>query len=49
MKRAEIAPDRLTCLPVHDWQKRWFLLASGDFASGAFNFMTVASAGLGSM
>ena len=49
MKRADIAPDRLTCLPVHDWQKRWFLLASGDFASGAFNFMTVAWGSLGYM
>ena len=41
MKRAEINPGRLAFLPVRDWQERWFLLASGDFASGAYNFMTV--------
>jgi flavin reductase (DIM6/NTAB) family NADH-FMN oxidoreductase RutF len=49
VKRAEINPGRLAFLPVRDWQERWFLLASGDFASGAYNFMTVAWGGLGCM
>ena len=49
MKRAEIDLAHLAFLPVRDWQKRWFLLASGDFASGVYNFMTVAWGGLGCM
>ena len=49
MTRTEIDLDRLSCLPVHAWKERWFLLASGDFASGTYNFMTVAWGGLGCM
>jgi len=47
--RIQIEPSRLASLPVRDWRERWFLLASGDFASGAYNFMTVAWGGLGCM
>jgi len=34
---------------VRSWQERLFLLVSGDFVAGTFNFMTVAWGGLGFM
>jgi flavin reductase (DIM6/NTAB) family NADH-FMN oxidoreductase RutF len=49
VKRTEIDPGSLAFLPVRDWRERWFLLASGDFAAGKYNFMTVAWGGLGCM
>ncbi len=49
MKRTDIDPARLALRPVHSWQERTFLLASGDFAAGTYNFMTVAWGGLGFM
>jgi flavin reductase (DIM6/NTAB) family NADH-FMN oxidoreductase RutF len=49
VERTEIDPGRLACLPVHAWRERCFLLASGDFAAGVFNFMTVGWGGLGYM
>jgi flavin reductase (DIM6/NTAB) family NADH-FMN oxidoreductase RutF len=45
----EIDPSDLALRPVHSWESTWFLLASGDLAAGAFNFMTVAWGGLGCM
>jgi flavin reductase (DIM6/NTAB) family NADH-FMN oxidoreductase RutF len=49
VKRIEIEPGRLALLPIHCWQEAWFLLASGDFAAGRYNFMTAAWGGLGCM
>jgi flavin reductase (DIM6/NTAB) family NADH-FMN oxidoreductase RutF len=47
VERTEIDLGRLACLPVYTWQERLFLLASGDFSSGAYNFMTVGWGSLG--
>lgn len=47
MLRTDIPPDRLVMLTFHVWDRRWFLLAAGDFASRDFNFMTVSWGSLG--
>jgi len=44
-----IAPDRLTVRPHHLFNNQWLLLAAGDFATGAWNAMTVAWGSLGTM
>ena len=49
MERNEIDLARLRCLSVSAWKERSFLLASGDFAGGTYNVMTVGWGGLGHM
>jgi flavin reductase (DIM6/NTAB) family NADH-FMN oxidoreductase RutF len=49
MLRTEIPLESLSLLPIHVWNRRWFLLAAGDFDAGDFNFMTVSWGGLGVM
>lgn len=49
MKRTAIDPERLRLPVVSAWKERQFLLAAGDFASGAYNLMTVGWGGLGRM
>ncbi len=47
--RTDIPLETLSLLPVHVWNRRWFLLAAGDFAAADFNVMTVSWGGLGVM
>ena len=49
MRRTAIELDRLRLTVVSAWKERQFLLAAGDFASGAYNLMTVGWGGLGRM
>jgi flavin reductase (DIM6/NTAB) family NADH-FMN oxidoreductase RutF len=49
VERNEIELERLACRCVSAWKDRNFLLACGDFASGAYNVMTVGWGGLGYM
>jgi flavin reductase (DIM6/NTAB) family NADH-FMN oxidoreductase RutF len=49
MKRSPIPIARLQLHPFAIWEKRWFLLTSGDFTKGTFNTMTVAWGSLGTM
>jgi flavin reductase (DIM6/NTAB) family NADH-FMN oxidoreductase RutF len=47
--RTEIQPEKLTALPIDLWNRTWFLLSAGDFASGDHNCMTVSWGGLGTL
>ena len=58
MLRTDIPLERLSLLPFHVWNERWFLLAAGEFgqpdsradpAARRYNFMTVSWGGLGVM
>jgi len=49
MKKKEIPFENLILKPFHSWDEQWFLLTSGDFASGEFNTMTVGWGGIGVM
>jgi flavin reductase (DIM6/NTAB) family NADH-FMN oxidoreductase RutF len=44
-----IQPFDFTAKSFELWEKTWFLLTAGDFASGKYNAMTVAWGGLGIM
>jgi len=49
MKRETIPIEDLN-VRIHDlWDRQWFLLTAGDFATGAFNTMTVSWGSLGVM
>jgi flavin reductase (DIM6/NTAB) family NADH-FMN oxidoreductase RutF len=49
MKRETIPVEDLN-VRIHDlWNRQWFLLTAGDFATGAFNTMTVSWGSLGVM
>ncbi len=47
--RKAIALNRLGLQPLSVWDKVWFLLTAGDFASGDFNTMTVSWGSLGTL
>ena len=47
--RQAIPFERLLVRPYHLWLRQWLLLASGDFAAGRFNAMTVAWGSVGVM
>jgi flavin reductase (DIM6/NTAB) family NADH-FMN oxidoreductase RutF len=47
MQRQDIPIENLMLQSTSLWSKRWLLLASGDFAAGQFNAMTVAWGSLG--
>jgi flavin reductase (DIM6/NTAB) family NADH-FMN oxidoreductase RutF len=47
MQRAEIPLEALGMRPVHQWDRKWFLLAAGDWPAGDYNCMTVSWGGLG--
>lgn len=49
MQRIAIPPHQLVLHPFQTWEERWFLLTAGDFATGAFNCMTVAWGSMGVM
>jgi flavin reductase (DIM6/NTAB) family NADH-FMN oxidoreductase RutF len=52
MTRTDIPIEQLSVLPFHLWNRRWFLLAAGEYeagVSGSFNVMTVSWGGLGVM
>jgi flavin reductase (DIM6/NTAB) family NADH-FMN oxidoreductase RutF len=49
MTRQSIPIEQLTVKFYSLWDKQWFLLSSGDFASGHFNSMTVSWGSLGVM
>jgi flavin reductase (DIM6/NTAB) family NADH-FMN oxidoreductase RutF len=49
MAKNEIAPMELGLPIFRQWDKRWFVLAAGDFVSGKFNAMTVSWGSLGIM
>jgi flavin reductase (DIM6/NTAB) family NADH-FMN oxidoreductase RutF len=49
MKRHLIAPDAFCVRANALWARQWLLLASGDFASGDFNAMTVGWGSFGNM
>jgi flavin reductase (DIM6/NTAB) family NADH-FMN oxidoreductase RutF len=49
MKRVPLDVESLTVPVFQAWKTDWFLLTAGDFASGAFNPMTVAWGSLGVM
>lgn len=49
MSRQPVAPRELRLRPFTVFDKRWFLLAAGDFASGDWNAMTVSWGGLGTL
>lgn len=49
MPRQPIAIEALRLNPFTVFDKRWFLLAAGDFASGDWNAMTVSWGGLGTL
>jgi len=47
MERTASPLDQLPLQPYFIWDKTWFLLTAGDFASGHFNTMTVSWGSLG--
>ena len=47
--RTDIPLEKLRALPIDVWNRTWFLLSSGDFASGDHNCMTVSWGGLGTL
>lgn len=49
MNRSKIEPSDFVVAPDRIWNKTWFLLTCGDFASGKFNTMTVAWGSMGVM
>jgi flavin reductase (DIM6/NTAB) family NADH-FMN oxidoreductase RutF len=49
MTRTAIPFDELILRSLQVWDKQWFLLTCGDFASGDFNTMTVAWGSFGTM
>jgi flavin reductase (DIM6/NTAB) family NADH-FMN oxidoreductase RutF len=49
MQRSDIQPEDLSILPVDLWNRKWLLLAAGDFRSGDWNCMTVGWGGIGAM
>lgn len=49
MAREAIPVDQFAVRIYHLWDKKWFLLTSGDFATGHYNTMTVSWGSLGVM
>jgi flavin reductase (DIM6/NTAB) family NADH-FMN oxidoreductase RutF len=49
MKREPIPADSLNVRIHHLWDAQWFLLTAGDFATRAFNTMTVSWGSLGTI
>lgn len=49
MQRTSIAVTDFACNPLEIWDKGWFLLSSGDFATGQYNSMTVSWGSFGTM
>lgn len=49
MQRNPIPIADFTVRPYHDWEKRWLLLTSGDFAQGKYNTMVVGWGSFGVM
>ena len=49
MKRQPIDFARVILPVFHSWDREWFLLTAGDFASGKFNPMTVGWGAFGIM
>jgi len=47
MQRTDIPLESLSILPVSLFDRKWFLLAAGDYQSGDYNCMTVSWGGLG--
>jgi len=47
MRRAQIPIDKLSLPVFHTFDVRWVLLAAGDYASKAFNVMTISWGSLG--
>ena len=49
MNRSPIPIEKWTVKAYSQWDKQWFLLSCGDFATGDFNCMTVSWGSLGVM
>lgn len=47
MERQLISIENLIAPPINQFRKQWFLLSSGNFATGDFNCMTISWGSLG--